>query len=194
VIEKEGLSVAKKFIHVLYDKIVFNLVWIVGLTMSLCILLQIFGRSFLQVPVAWTDELARFTFLWFCLFGSVITLRNKMHLGIDYFESKMSERGKFRNRIFVYALIMLFGLFLGVLGVQLLGIVGKQLTPIMRMPMAWVYLALPLTGFLYVIMGAWQMYCHIKGIPYETEAPPEVPDEVRKMGEEALRGKSGGKH
>jgi TRAP-type C4-dicarboxylate transport system permease small subunit len=183
------VAVAKKFIHVLYDKVVFNLVWIIGLTMSFCILLQIFGRSFLKVPVAWTDELARFSFLWFCLFGSVITLRNKMHLGIDYFESKMSERGKFRNRIFVYALIMLFGLCLGIFGTQLLGIVGGQLTSVMRIPMAIVYSALPLTGILYVIAGAWQMYCHIKGIPYETEAPPEIPDEVKRMGEEALRGK-----
>ncbi|MDR1936690.1 MAG: TRAP transporter small permease [Candidatus Accumulibacter sp.] len=182
---------AQKFIHVLYDKVVFNLVWVVGLTMSVCILLQIFGRSFFKLPFSWTDELARFTFLWFCLFGSVLTLRSKLHLGIDYFESKMPERVKFRNRIFVYALVIVFGFLLCVLGTQLLGIVGRQLTPVMRIPMACVYFALPVTGFLYVIIGGWQMYCHVKDLPYETEAPPEVPDEVRKMGEEALRGKGG---
>jgi TRAP-type C4-dicarboxylate transport system permease small subunit len=178
-----------KFIHVLYDNIVFKLVWLVGLVMSICILLQIFGRTFFKVPFSWTDELARFTFIWFCLMGSVLTLRNKLHLGIDYFESKMSERTKFRNRIFVHGLIILFGLLLCVLGTQLLSIVGKQLTPVMRIPMATVYFSLPLAGLLYVILGSWQLICHVKGIPYETAAPPDVPDEVRKMGEEALRGK-----
>ena len=178
-----------KFIHLLYDKAVFTLVWVIGLTMSVCILLQIFGRSFFKVPFSWTDELARFTFIWFCLMGSVLTLRNKLHLGIDYFESLMSEKAKFYNRIFVYALIVAFGLLLGVLGIQLLGIVGRQLTPVMRIPMATVYFALPLAGFLFVILGLWQLYCHVMGIPYAMDAPPEVSEEVVKMGEEALRGK-----
>jgi TRAP-type C4-dicarboxylate transport system permease small subunit len=178
-----------KFIHVLYDKIVFHVVWIVGLTMSICILLQIFGRSFFKVPFSWTDELARFTFLWFCLMGSVLTLRNKLHLGIDYFESLMSDKGKFRNRILIYSLIIAFGVLLCVLGTQLLGIVGKQLTPVMRIPMAIVYFGLPLAGLLFVILGAWQLYCHVTGTPYEMKAVSEAPDDVMRGAAEALRGK-----
>jgi TRAP-type C4-dicarboxylate transport system permease small subunit len=178
----------EKFIRVLYDRIVFTLVWIIGTVMSLCILIQIFGRTFMAVPFSWTDELARFALIWFCFLGGAMTLRNKLHLGIDYFESKMPAGMKFGNRIFVYALIITFGLFLGVLGTQLLGIVGKQLTPVMRIPMATVYFAIPLAGFLYAILGAWQLLCHVKGIPYETAAA-EVPDEVMEMGAAALKGK-----
>jgi TRAP-type C4-dicarboxylate transport system permease small subunit len=189
MIKKRGNAV-EKFIYVLYDRIVFTLVWIVGAVMSLCILIQIFGRTFMLVPFAWTDELARFALIWFCFLGGAMTLRNKLHLGIDYFESKMPEKVKFGNRIFVYALIVTFGLFLGVLGIQLLGIVGRQLTPVMRIPMATVYFALPLAGFLYAILGAWQLYCHVKDIPYGTAAA-EVPDKVKEMGAAALQGKGG---
>lgn len=178
----------EKFIRVLYDKIVFTLVWIIGALMSVCILIQIFGRTFMAVPFSWTDELARFALIWFCFLGGAMTLRNKLHLGIDYFESKMPEGVKFGNRIFVYVLIITFGLFLGVLGIQLLGIVGRQLTPVMRIPMATVYFAIPLAGFLYAILGAWQLICHVKGIAYET-VTAEVPDEVIKMGAAALKGK-----
>jgi TRAP-type C4-dicarboxylate transport system permease small subunit len=174
-----------RFIHVFYDRIVFTLVWIIGVVMSLCILLQIFGRSFFAVPFSWTDELARFALIWFCFLGGAMTLRNKLHLGIDYFESKMPEGVKFANRIFVYGLVVVFGLFLGVLGTQLLGIVGAQLTPVMRIPMACVYFAIPLAGFLYAILGAWQLYCHVTGKPY-TIAVQEVSEEVLKGAASAL--------
>ncbi|MDR3221863.1 MAG: TRAP transporter small permease [Candidatus Accumulibacter sp.] len=171
------------FLRILYDRIVFTLVWIIGVVMSLCILLQIFGRTFSAVPFAWTDELARFSLIWFCFLGGAMTLRNKLHLGIDYFESKMPERVKFANRIFVYGLIIAFGLFLGVLGTQLLGIVGAQLTPVMRIPMACVYFAIPLAGVLYAILGAWQLYCHVTGKPYTTT--------VQEVSEDVLKGAAG---
>jgi TRAP-type C4-dicarboxylate transport system permease small subunit len=180
----------EKFITILFDKIVFTVVWITGGVMFICILLQIFTRTFFQVPFPWTDELARFTFLWFCFTGSVTTLRNKLHLGIDYIENKMPVKGKFVNRVFVYSLIVVFGLFVGVLGYQLLEIVGLQLSPIMRIPMVWVYFSLPLTGFLYVIMGAYQLFCHLTGKEDKGISLTDVPVEVVQKGIEALRGGS----
>jgi TRAP-type C4-dicarboxylate transport system permease small subunit len=186
--EGEGEGPMEKFIYILYDKIVASLVWVVGAVMLLCILIQIYSRTFMKVPFSWTDELARFTFLWFCFVGGVLTLRNKLHLGIDYFESKMPDGLKFANRILVYSLIIVFGLFVGVLGVKLMGIVGNQLTPVMRIPMVWVYFCLPLTGFLYVILGFYQLLCHITGKPYMI-AVQEVSEDVLEGAASALGGK-----
>jgi TRAP-type C4-dicarboxylate transport system permease small subunit len=179
-----------KFVYILYDKIVATLVWITGAVMMICILLQIFTRTFFSVPFPWTDELARFTFLWFCFIGSVLTLRNKLHLGIDYFEGKLPPRAKFVNRICVYSLIILFGLFVGILGSQLLEIVDIQLSPVMRIPMLWIYAVLPLTGFLYVILGVHQMINHLTGKEDTGPSPIDVPAEVMEKGAEALRGGS----
>ena len=156
----------EKIVHILYDKVVATLIKIIGLVMIFSILAQIFTRSFFKVPFSWTDELARFTFLYFCFLGGVMTLRYKLHLGIDFFESKMPEMGKFINRIFAFGMVIVFGLFVGILGARLMGIVGSQLTPILRIPMRYVYLTLPLTGFLYAFLGFYQLYCHITGKPY----------------------------
>ena len=156
----------EKIVHIIYDKILAKLIGFIGVVMVLCILAQIFTRSFFKVPFSWTDELARFSFLYFCFLGGAMAQRFKLHLGIDFFESKMPALGKFINRIFVYSMIIVFGLFLGIYGARLMSVVGNQLTPILRMPMKYIYLSLPLAGFLYTFLGFYQMYCHITGKTY----------------------------
>ena len=177
-----------KIVHIIYDKILVSVVWVIGVVMVICILAQILTRTFFRVPFSWTDELARFTFLYFCFLGGVITLRRKLHLGIDFFESKMPPKGQFVNRLFVFTMIISFGLFLGIFGARLMGIVGNQLTPILRIPMKYVYLSLPMSGFLYAFLGFYQMYCHITGKPYEIDSQ-ETPKEVLESGIEAIGGK-----
>ena len=160
----------------------------IGLVMFISILAQVLTRTFLRVPFAWTDEVARFSFIWFCFLGGVLTLRYKLHLGIDYFESKMPEKMRFINRIFVCSLIIAFGLFLGILGLRLFDIVGVQVTPIMRVPMRYLYLALPVAGFLYAFLAFYQMYCHITGKPYNLPAQ-EASKEAVNSASETLKGK-----
>ena len=174
----------EKVVHILYDKILTKLIAAIGVVMVTCILAQIFTRTFLRVPFIWTDELARFTFLYFCFLGGVITLRRKLHLGIDFFESKMPPKGKFVNRIFVYTMIIIFGLYLGIYGIRLMGIVGIQLSPLLRIPMKYIYFCLPLAGFLYAFLGFYQLYCHITGKPYDTG----VQEEIQEGAVKALKG------
>ena len=168
----------EKIVTILYDKILAKFVALVGGVMVISILAQILTRTFFKVPFAWTDELSRFTFLYFCFFGGVITLRYKLHLGIDFFESKMPPKGRFINRIFVFGMIIVFGLFLGIYGTKLMGVVGSQLTPILRIPMRYVYLSLPCSGFLYAFLGFYQMYCHIKNIPYDMDHGPSSSNDM----------------
>jgi TRAP-type C4-dicarboxylate transport system permease small subunit len=161
--------------------------------MLTCILLQIFTRTFLRLPFPWTDEMARFTFLWFCLVGSSLTLRHHLHLGIDYFMGKMKPKAQFVNRIFVYALIILFGVCMVIFGIQLLFIVGRQRSPTIRLPMWWIYLCLPLTGSLYAVLGSWQLACHVTGMKDDRhlgEADTSVED-VKKGAAAALSGGGG---
>lgn len=150
-----------KFIHVLYDYIVEYIVRIIGVLLIVTVLMQIFTRIFFKVPFSWTDEFARFTFIWYCFLGSVLTMHRKMHLGIDYFESKMKPKNQFVNRIFVYAMQIFFAALLAYYGFKLLGIVGRQKSPIMRVKMQYIYMVLPISGVLYLILGFHEMLKHV---------------------------------
>jgi TRAP-type C4-dicarboxylate transport system permease small subunit len=150
-----------KLIHILYDYIVEYIVRILGVLLVSTVLMQIFTRIFFKVPFSWTDELARFTFIWYCFLGSVLTMYNKLHLGIDYFESKMKAKTKYYNRVFVYITQIVFSLLLSYYGFTLLGIVGFQKSPIMRLQMKYIYFVLPLTGLLYLILGINELKQHL---------------------------------
>lgn len=151
----------EKCIHILYDYIVEYVVRIIGIVLLVTVLMQIFTRVFFRVPFTWTDELARFAFIWYCFLGSVLTMYRKMHLGIDYFENKMKPRARYYNRIFVFAMQIFFSIFLAYYGFKLLGIVGTQKSPIMRVYMKYIYLVLPITGILYLILGVHELLIHV---------------------------------
>ncbi|MDR0822499.1 MAG: TRAP transporter small permease [Endomicrobium sp.] len=155
----------KNFMHILYDVIINSIVKIVGLTMLFAIVSQVFTRTFFAYPFPWTDEVARFAFLWLCFLGSVMTLRYKLHLGIDYIISKFSPKARRIDFICVQGMVILFGACLAFFGYHLcVDVVGfSQISPILRLPMIIVYAVLPLAGFLYVICGIYEMKVLIKG-------------------------------
>lgn len=142
-----------KFIDILYEKIVGNLIKLIGIVMTLTILLQIFARAFMKVPYSWTEELSRITFMWFCFLGSSIALKYKGHLGIDYFVNKLSEKYRFINQIIINIIIGCFGIFLTYYGVLMAIVMNKQVSSVMRIPMSYFYAVIPVTGFLFLILS-----------------------------------------
>ncbi|MDA3810634.1 MAG: TRAP transporter small permease [Spirochaetaceae bacterium] len=151
-----------KFIDVLYEKIVGNLIKIIGIVMTLTILIQIFSRAFMKVPFSWTEELSRITFMWFCFLGSGIAMKKRAHLGIDYFVKNLSEKYKNINQIVINVLIGFFGFFLAYYGILMSGIMHKQVSSVMRIPMSYFYAVIPVTGILFIILSFYFQYEYIK--------------------------------
>ena len=143
----------KSLNRIVFDGVVSKLAKVIGLVMVTSILLQIASRMLLRVPFPWTDELARGTFIWFCFLGSALAMRQYAHLGIDFFRSKLNDRGQLVSDIVVSLCVIVFGAIVAYYGYALLGIVGRQRTPIMRISMQWFYLAVPLSGALLSLQG-----------------------------------------
>lgn len=62
--------------------------------MFLTVTLQIAARNLLDFPVIWTEELARFLYVWVTFLGAVIITRDNDHIRIDY----IGEAAPFRLR------------------------------------------------------------------------------------------------
>lgn len=169
---------------IVFDLIVRTAAKIVGITMVVAILLQIFSRMALRVPFPWTDELSRGAFIWFCFLGAALAMRQYAHLGIDYFRSKLPERGQWISDMVVAVAVIVFGALVAYLGWKLLGIVGRQRTPIMRISMQWFYAVVPLCGALLALQGAEFLLTYIATgkprPPIEEEALPST-EELGKM-------------
>lgn len=60
--------------------------------MFLCVLVQVFFRYFLDSPLTWSDELARYLFVWCAFLGWIIAARRRSHLAITSVQMRVSPR------------------------------------------------------------------------------------------------------
>src|SRR5574341_2076578 len=65
---------------------------------------QVVFRFILKMPLAWSDELATFSFVWFALLGSALAVRENAHIGVDALVRVLPVR--YRRMIAVGSLIL----------------------------------------------------------------------------------------
>ena len=119
--------------------------------MTLDVLWGVLTRYVLGSQADWSEELARFLLIWIGLLGAAYASGQKMHLAIDLLMPKLSQGGQKLLFTGINVLIILFALFVMVIGggrllyiTQTLG----QLSAALRIPMTLVYAVLPLSGVL----------------------------------------------
>lgn len=88
--------------------------------MFLCVIVQVVLRYFFGDPTTWSDELARYLFVWCAFIGWVIAARRRSHLGIAIVAERSPPRVK--------AAIQLFGALAAVAFAGVLLYYGLQIT------------------------------------------------------------------
>jgi TRAP-type C4-dicarboxylate transport system permease small subunit len=61
--------------------------------MFLCVFVQVVLRYGFDRPLVWSDELARYLFVWCAFLGWVIAARRRSHLVVNLFEGRLGPRG-----------------------------------------------------------------------------------------------------
>ena len=67
--------------------------------MFACVLAQVAFRYFLGDPLVWSDELARYLFVWTSFLGWIVAARRRSHLSIDMATARMPPRGRAAFRL-----------------------------------------------------------------------------------------------
>ena len=141
------------------DRVLESLVMVVVAVLVLDVLWQVFTRFILNDPSTWTEELAVFMLIWVSLLGAAVALGRGAHLGIDYFVGKLPPRARVTTEVFAFFCIAAFSLLVMVVGgIDLVAstLQLEQISPALGVPMGYVYLAIPISGFfltLYAIVG-----------------------------------------
>lgn len=136
------------------DKIDRFLGWTLVVIMSLMVvnvLWQVFSRFVLGDPSSYTEELARYLMIWVGVLGAAYVSGKNKHVAIDYFPTKFSEKNQIKVKVFVKWLIMIFAFFAFVIGgsrLVYITYVLEQLSPALQIPLAFVYLVIPISGVL----------------------------------------------
>ncbi len=139
------------------DKIIKCVNVIIILSMILlvtCISLQILNRFVLKVPMPWTEEFARYFFVWLAMFGSAKALREKSHIFVDILD--VLVKGVFSKACAILADIVCLIFSATLLYVSIPWIiknfdVGTESVPSLSMGMF--YLCIPLSAVLLILFG-----------------------------------------
>jgi len=119
--------------------------------MVLNVLWQVFTRFVLDNPSSFTDELARYLMIWLGVLGAAYLSGKKMHVAIDLISSKLSEAANKRLEILIAVIILLFVFVAFILGgtrLVYITTILEQYSPTLQIPLAVVYMVIPLSGIL----------------------------------------------
>jgi TRAP-type transport system small permease protein len=113
--------------------------------------MQILSRYTGLIPrYIWTEEIARFCFIWIVMIGAMIAVRDGSHFDVDVLP-KASAKVEAGLRIFVHLAMLLASLVFVVYGYQFAKFGSIQHSEIAGLPMLTIYIAWPLAGLTWVL-------------------------------------------
>ncbi len=119
--------------------------------MTVITVFQVFNRYVLQNSLDWSEELARYLFIWAVYVGCSYATQMDRHLEVTVLRTLF--KGKFARPITILAslLTLAFCLFATVLGIRFVVFLSGtgQATPALEIQAYWVYLCMPVgIGFM----------------------------------------------
>lgn len=119
--------------------------------LAVLVVLQVMTRFVINVPLAWTEEIARYLMIYIVFLGSGLAMRHNQHIAIDFLLDVIPHKNKARLQTIILSISAVFCLVLAYYGAQLTLIVVDQSTPTLQYSMAWAYAAIPLGALLMLL-------------------------------------------
>ncbi|KJS23516.1 MAG: hypothetical protein VR72_01495 [Clostridiaceae bacterium BRH_c20a] len=126
--------------------------------MSTTTFVQVLARYVFKYPIPWTDELARYLFIWSMLLGSAVAVINKAHITITSFRDMVPEA--FRsiiNGISIFGTLA-FSLVLVIEGYKFAIINISNYSPAMRISLSLPMISIPIGGVLMLLFSIRLLY------------------------------------
>lgn len=110
----------------------------------IAVLLQVFFRYVIPLPLVWTEELARYLCVWITFLGAAIGFRERGHIVVEIILQKLSPRARLIHELIINLVISLFLLSAFIGSIEMMRRTHSILSitmPFLRN--SYVYLALP---------------------------------------------------
>src|SRR4051794_20209837 len=104
---------------------------------------QVVFRYALELPLSWSEELARYLLIYMTFIGSALLIGEKGHITVDVLVQKLPPSIGRWLQIVITLLLLSASLILLVYGTKLVISSGASLTTAMQIPFGWLYSALP---------------------------------------------------
>ena len=114
--------------------------------------MQILSRYTGLIPrYIWTEEIARFCFIWIIMLGAMIAVRDGTHFDVDVLPQFKSPKTEVVIRIFVHIAMLLVALIFVWYGYVFAEFGSVQTSEIAGLPMLAIFIAWPLAGVTWLV-------------------------------------------
>ncbi|ANU11026.1 C4-dicarboxylate transport system small permease [Planococcus antarcticus DSM 14505] len=164
-----------KILHWLDRHIEEVLLVLFSTVMVAVIFMQVVMRQF-DNSLSWTEELARYCFIWLVYIGISYGVKKDRHIKVDVLLLVLRNKGKIILTIIANLLFLAFAVFVIRYGfdiaMQLLSF--GQKSPANQIPMGLIYLATPVGMGLTLIRLVQNLVKHIKALMHEMKQDKKV--------------------
>jgi TRAP-type C4-dicarboxylate transport system permease small subunit len=138
----------------LLDRYYKLLDWLLAATVGILIVpvtLQIIARFTDLIPhYIWTEEMARFLFIWMVMLGAMVGIRDGTHFDVDVWP-ELKPRPNAVLHIVSSVFVLIFALVFIWYGIKFVEFGWNQSSELAEMPMTWIFVAWPLAGVTWVL-------------------------------------------
>jgi TRAP-type C4-dicarboxylate transport system permease small subunit len=130
--------------------------------MAVVVFLEVIFRYVLLLPLFWTEEFARYCLVWSSLLGAGVALKRGEHIAVTFLADRFPQGIRREASLLVHIFITAF---LGVIfwgGLCLFIITRHQLSPAMRIPMSWPYMAVSIGSLIMLVHEITFIYQRVK--------------------------------
>ena len=135
--------------------------WLLVATVAILVVpvsLQIFSRYTALIPsYIWTEEMARFFFIWSIMLGAMLGIREGTHFVVDLWPS-MSARPQAALRLVAAGFVLLFAATFLWWGIDFTRFAFNRISELAELPLWYIHLAWPLAGATWLVFLGERMW------------------------------------
>ena len=129
----------------------------------LCVLLQVIYRYVLETPSPWTEELARYLFVWAAMLGAAVSVGRNDQFSISIFGDSLGARARQWLEYLIVVIGIAFALVMVFKGWAMASRMAFAVSPVLPVSQGHVYLVIPIAGAYMTLHLAWRLMGMIRG-------------------------------
>jgi len=141
--------------------------------MTILVFIQVVMRYVFSNSLSWSEEMARFIFLWLSWIGASYAVKERSHFRVEMFANMIKGKSRLYFEYLVLIIWFVFSFVLTWYGTELILFISEsgQTSAAMDLPMSWPYASVPVGCGLMCIRLLIEMYkLYRDGMPAEVKA------------------------
>lgn len=164
----------KPFLKKLWDHLEEYLVLITFTLVLLAVFLQVITREVFQTPISWTEESARFIYLWMIFLGASMITKQRKDICIELVKNLFKNKAKFIYDIFTNSISLLMFCFLFYYFIEYVQFSMAVRSTALEIPLGFVYLCAPIGMGLCIARSVELIIADIRELSGNKIKVPEV--------------------